>query len=139
MIKVLTANSKVLAASGKALGIEYVDIDPTRIYAYIDASGYWKGASDSYSIAVPIESGYKYDIELSVYDSTTASTIFRYGQTNSLTPSSSNLLTGWVRSTPQDTHSAIITASKSYLVIQMGATAFGRVLSNGYLTIRKVL
>lgn len=139
-MKILTKNGNVVVAGGNAVGVEdIVPIDSTRVYAYIDSNMIWRTASDSYSVVVPIEIGEQYVLVYSNTDSADVGTIFRFGQTNSSTPASTNTLTGAVRSTPQDTPSATITASKQYLIVQFAAGKALSLLQNGYFTIRKVI
>lgn len=139
-MKILTKNGNVVVAGGNAVGFEdIVLIDSTRVYAYIDSNMIWKAASDSYSVVVPIEIGKQYVLAFSNMDSADVGTIFRFGQTNSSIPASTNTLIGAERSTPQDMPSAMITASKQYLIVQFAASKALSLLLNEYFIIRKVI
>lgn len=127
--------NKVLVVNGNALALRTsIDIDPTRIYAYINTSGQWIEASDSYSVYIPVRVGWKYTIKFSNTASETVGTIFRYGFTNSKTVGGQKL-NGWVRTSPQSTPSVTVTATNSFLIVQMSSTYAGRNINNGYITI----
>lgn len=114
-----------------------VTIDPTRVSAYIATDGRWIASSDSYSVCVPVINGKRYKFQFSSTSSTDVGTIFRFGFTDSSTPTEQTL-TGWVRSTPQDYVATEITASGSYLVIQLGGSVASSVISNEYLALTKL-
>lgn len=107
-----------------------------RKYAYIGTSGSWLADSGSYSVALPVEVGKKYAIRMTETDSDTVGTILRYGFTDSATPDS-QLLSQWVRTTPQGTQYVELTADGKYLVIQMTAAKFASVISNGYIVVNE--
>lgn len=113
-----------------------ITIDSTRIFAYINPDGFWISSSDSYSVAIPVVTGKKYIISFTNTDSDTVGTIFRYGFSDTNSPTGQTL-TQWVRTTPQDTPSVELTAVKSYLIIQMGANVAGGNISNGYITLKE--
>lgn len=107
-----------------------------RVYAYIGTSGGWIVDAGSYSVALPVEVGKKYAIRMTETDSGTVGTILRWGFTDSATPSEQTL-SQWVRTTPQDTQYAEITADGKYLVIQMTASKFAGNISNGYIVVNE--
>lgn len=111
-----------------------VTIDPTRIAAYISAGYAWLSSSDSYSVCVPVTVGKRYAFIWSNTDSDTVGTIFRFGFTNSSTPSGQTL-SGCVRSSPQQDSFVQIVATGQYLVIQMGLSKAASNISNGYITL----
>lgn len=111
-------------------------IDSTRIYGSIGTSGSWTTNSNSYSIAVPVTVGKKYAIRMTETDSGTVGTILRYGFTDSTTPSGQTL-SQWVRTTPQDTQFAELTADEPYLVIQMQAAQAADNIANGYIAVQE--
>lgn len=111
-------------------------IDSTRIYGSIGTSGSWTTNSNSYSIAVPVAVGKEYAIRMTETASDTVGTILRYGFTDSATPSGQTL-SQWVRTTPQDTQFAELTADEPYLVIQMQAAQAAGNLTNGYVIVQE--
>ena len=107
-----------------------------RIYAYIGTSYSWLADAGSYSVALPVEVGHKYAIRMTETDSDTVGTILRYGFTDSATPDSQQL-SQCVRTSPQNTQYAELTADGKYLVIQMTAAKFASVISNGYIVVNE--
>jgi hypothetical protein len=105
-------------------GGEMVNFDYTRIHAWINPENIWRPAGDSCSFLIPLTVGKRYKI---VWQNANAmidgipNGIFRYGQTNDSVPSG-QLLNDCVRTTPQDTPVAEITAINKYLVVQIGST-----------------
>lgn len=118
-----------------------ITINNTRITAFINTEGKWYSSSDSYSIAIPVVNGKKYAIRMTETDSAIVSTILRWGFSTTNVPgttsSSAVLLTNWVRTSPQETPYAEVTASGTYLIIQMAAGKFADVIDNGYLTLHE--
>ena len=123
-----------------------VTLDPTRYYAYISTDSYWSYSNDSYSVVIPVIVGHTYKIVVPTTTPLNGSqnVIFRYGFVNevnetwkqgNLQAQPGNRIYDWVRTTPQDTPSAEVTATHPYMIIQMGAAAFSNILSNGYLTV----
>lgn len=112
-------------------------IDSTRVAAYIDTSGRWKSADDSYSVVIPVTSGKSYKFTWVNTSTDDVGTIFRYGFTSSSTPNS-QVLSNWARTSPQSTPSVIITASKAYLILQVGTLVAEQIFSNGYLLLETV-
>ena len=112
-----------------------ITIDSARITAYISEDGLWV-ADTGYCIAIPVTVGNKYAIRMTETDSDIVGTIFRWGFTNSTTPSGQQL-SQWVRSTPQDTQFAELTADNTYLIIQLSASKAAGVVSNGYLVVQE--
>lgn len=122
--------------TGEFIGCKPIDIDYTRIYAYISSIDSWATAPDSYSILIPIEVGKKYRLE---WEKTTSDvgTIFRYGQTNTPKPQG-QILNSPVRTSPQDTPIADITAVNNYLVIQITGATASVVVENKYLKLYEI-
>lgn len=112
-------------------------IDPTRISAYIGTEGAWTSYNDSYSVCVPVTVGKQYNLHFSTTDSSLVGTIFRYGFSNTNTPTGQSL-SGFARSTPQDLSNATETATGQYLVIQLSAATAPSAISNGYLTLTEL-
>jgi hypothetical protein len=113
-----------------------VNIDYTRIPAYIDGGMKWATAGDnSYSFLVPLTIGKNYKL---VWENTNnpingaINQIFRYGQTDIPTPQS-QVLEPCVRTSPQATPVAEFTAVKKYLVVQVGGTVAPIIVENEYL------
>jgi len=113
-------------------------LDATRISAYISDVGIWKSSSDSYSIKVPVTVGKKYRIVWTNTNSAVVGTIFRYGFTDTPTPSNTNQLTQWERTSPQDLPEVEITADCDYLIIQNGASLMAANISNGRMLVYEV-
>ena len=133
----LNSQNKALVVNGNALSLDYgnaITIDSTRIYAYIATDYKWKSASDSYSVVVPVTVGKQYVIAFTNTSSSLVGTIFRYGFTNSRTPSNQSL-SQCVRTTPQAAPNVSLMANSDYLIIQMGATVAATAISNGYITV----
>lgn len=119
-------------------------LDPARYYAYIGTGNYWSYSTDSYSIVIPVTVGKKYRITA---DPTTPvegniqNAILRWGFVDTIydnwkqTTVQPSILVAriydWVRSTPQETQSVEVTATHSYMILQMGAAAFASNLTNG--------
>lgn len=112
-------------------------IDPTRIDAYINASGNWVYYNDSYCVCVPVTVGTQYNLHFSTTDSSLVGTIFRYGFSESNTPEGKGL-SGLARSTPQDLSDSTVIATGPYLAIQLSAATAPDVVSNGYLTLTEL-
>ena len=121
-----------------------VTVTPTRNYAYINATGSWSWSNDSYSVALPVEVGKKYKIDIANTDASVVGVIFRYGFTDEdpedfkqseVTPSpvSVSIYDYW-RGTPQELSSVVVTATHPYLVIQFSAAFTASVVAN-YLTV----
>lgn len=122
--------------TGKFTGKKPIDIDYTRIYAFIGSVGNWATASDSYSILIPIEVGKKYRLE---WETTVGvGSIFRYGQTDIPTPEGQKLNTV-TRSSPQDKPIVDITAVNNYLVVQIASSTANVVIDNKYLKAYEIL
>ena len=118
-----------------------VELDKTRIKAYISINGYWTSSDDSYSIAVPVEIGEKYVIIVDPYESEKVGSLLRYGFRNNNVPdgdSPSAPLSQWARTSPQDNHEIELSADKNYLIIQMQASKFADNLDKSYITVRKI-
>lgn len=123
-----------------------VTIDPTRNYAYINTNGNWAWSNDSYSIALPVEVGKKYKIDITNTDAAVVGVIFRYGFTDTdpedfkqseVTPSPTSIsIYDYWRGTPQDLPEVEVTATHPYLVVQFAAAYAATVVST-YLTIKK--
>ena len=123
------------AGEGEFIGCKPIDIDYTRIYAYISSVDSWATAPDSYSILIPIEVGKKYRLE---WETTVGvGSIFRYGQTNIPKPQG-QILNSPVRTSPQDTPIADITAVNDYLVIQITGATASVVVENKYLKLYEI-
>lgn len=114
-----------------------VTIDPTRVSAYITTDGRWLASSDAYSVCVPVTSGKRYKFQFTSTSSTDVGTIFRFGFSDTNTPTEQTLI-GLLRSTPQDYVATEITASGSYLVIQLSASVAPSVISNGFLSLTEL-
>lgn len=110
-------------------------IDPTRIYAWINTTNQWVSASDSASICIPVTVGRSYILQWSDTDSDNVGTIYRYGFSNSDTPSSQTL-TQCTRTTPQDASSVTLTADRPYLIIQLSGSKFPDNLA--YLVVEEI-
>ena len=98
-------------------------IDPTRIYAWINTSNQWASASDSCSVCIPVTVGRSYTLRWTDTNSDNVGTIYRYGFSNSITPSSQTL-TQCTRTTPQDASPVTLTADNPYLVMQLSGSKF---------------
>lgn len=114
-----------------------VTIDPTRVSAYISTDGKWTASSDSYSVCVPVTSGKRYALTWSTTDSSSVGTIFRYGFSDTNT-ASGQTLSGWIRSTPQDSQNTQVIASGAYLVLQFGVSVAPSIVSNNYFTLTEL-
>ena len=121
-------------------------LNSTRYYAYIYTIGTWKYSNDSYSIVIPVTVGHKYKITVPTTNplNNAQNTIFRYGfvdtinedwKNDDLTGQTDIRMYDYVRTSPQDTPSAEITATHPYLVIQMSAFVFDYILSNNLITV----
>lgn len=122
--------------TGEFIGYKPIDIDYTRIYAFISSVGNWATASDSHSILIPIEVGKKYRLE---WETTVGvSSIFRYGQTDIPTPEGQKL-NAVTRSSPQDKPIVDITAVNNYLVVQIASGAAEVIANNKYLKAYEIL
>ena len=123
-----------------------ITIDQTRNYAYINTTGSWAWSPDSYSIALPVEVGQKYKINITDTTASVVGTIFRYGfvdedpedfKQNVITPSSVSIpMYDYWRGTPQDLPEVEVTATHPYLVVQFAAAYTATVVST-YMTIKK--
>lgn len=114
---------------------EEITIDSTRIYAWINGSNGWASANDSYSICVPVEVGRKYLMEFSETDSSKVGIYFRWGCSNTNTPSG-QILSKCVRTSPQENSRVEIVPDRPYLVIQIGASYAESIFNNKYFTIK---
>lgn len=113
-------------------------IDAAYTNAWISSQYAWTTASNSASFAVPVVVGKRYRIEWDNTDSDTVGAVFRYGFTDNDTPGNSNTLsTPRARTTPQDTESVELEASKDYLILQVGSGAFPG--NAGHLTVREMI
>lgn len=121
-------------------------LNSTRYYAYIYVDGKWKYSNDSYSIVIPVTVGHKYKITVPTTNplNNAQNTIFRYGfvdtinedwKNDDLTGQTDIRMYDYVRTSPQDTPSAEITATHPYLVIQMSAFVFDYILNNNLITV----
>ena len=117
-------------------GYKPIDIDYTRIFAYVDGLNAWKYAYDSYSILIPVEVGKKYQL---AWENTTSDvgTIFRYGQTD-IPEAQGQILNDCVRTSPQSTPVAELTAINDYLVIQITGATANVVVANKYLKLYEI-
>ncbi len=107
-----------------------------RKQAWINTSNKWISSSDSsYSICIPVSVGDSLKIEWDNTASSTVGGIFRYGFCDYSTPNAGGIsLTGCVRTSPQATPSATVTASKAYLVIQVSGNSADITVVYGYLS-----
>ena len=105
-------------------------LDATRITAYISDAGVWRSSSDSYSIKIPVTVGKRYHIVWTDTNSSTVGTIFRYGFTDDITPSTTNYVSQWVRTTPQALNEVEVIADAAYLIIQNGAAVMADNIAN---------
>lgn len=124
-----------------------VTLNNTRYYAYLGQDlVHWAYSNDSYSIVIPVTVGNKYRIKA---DPTTPingvqNVILRWAfvdsvpseWTSDLTPSTMSVdAYNMVRSTPQDTQDIEVTATKPYMVLQMGASIFASNIANGRISV----
>lgn len=139
LVITVTAASDVVSISAVFTQVQDtpITIGTTRINAYISADGRWVASNDLYSVCVPVTQGKRYKFQFSSTSSTDVGTIFRYGFSDTNTPTGQTL-TGWIRSTPQDYIANKITASGSYLVIQLDSSSASSVISNEYLTLTEL-
>lgn len=107
-----------------------------RIFAYIDASGAWRSASDSYSICVEVEIGKTYAIRWTDTNSADVSSIFRYGFSDTSTVNG-QILTQFNRTSPQSVPYVELTADQQYLVIQISSSYGADIIANGYITMEE--
>lgn len=126
-----------------------ITLDATRYYAYLAVGDTWSYSSDSYSIIVPVEVGKQYKITA---DPTTpidglANVILRWAFVDELPPDSWKVESSTaptpstivaydkVRTTPQETPSVIVTATRPYMIVQMGAGIFASNIANGRISV----
>lgn len=138
-VSLYLGGKKVRLALG---GRVFITIDPYRYYKYITADFHWTDAGDSYSIAIPCKAYTKYKITVPAetpYEGI-ENLIFRVG-TTTLNVDKDNipinpLLTGIYRGTPQEKSELIFTtgANTKTIVVQMGRSAFAKILANGAIT-----
>lgn len=118
-----------------------VNIDYTRIQAYIDGGMKWATASDnSYSFIVPLTIGKNYKLVWENINNPidgAINEIFRYGQTDIPTPQS-QVLKPCVRTSPQATPVAEFTAVKKYLAVQVSGSVAPIIVENEYLKLYEV-
>ena len=99
-----------------------------KVSAWINSDNAWTSDSSSYCFCSPVEVGKKYALRWTTNDSATVGTIFRFGFSDTNTPSGQTL-THARRTTPQDLSYVELTADKDYLVIQV-ANSFGNNIKN---------
>lgn len=98
----------------------------------------WATDSSSTSICIPVTVGKQYSLSFSTTDSSVVGTIFKWGFTNSNSPTG-QVIRNVGRSTPQNTQTAITeVANASYLIIQLSSSYINSILSNGYLTVTEL-
>jgi hypothetical protein len=129
------------AGTGNLVGYKRMDIDYTRIFAYFasdNGENKWSYAYDSYSILIPVEIGKKYRLEWETTTTSDVGTIFRYGQTD-IPKAEGQVLKNVVRTSPQTTPIADITAVDKYLVVQITSATANVVVDNKYLKAYEIL
>lgn len=111
----------------------FITVDPTRIYAAISEHYAWNSNTSAYCVCVPVTVGKRYWLSLSESNSSTVGTIFRWGCTNSSTPSGQTL-SRCVRATPQSCTFAEVVPDAQYLILQFAA-AYAESVVNSYLSV----
>lgn len=130
----------IMTNNGRLVFGKPLTLDPTRISAYINESGYWIYSSDSYSVVVPVEVGSKVAIRFTNTDSSVVGLIFRYGFRDNVIPDASTSaastpISQMYRGTPQAREYVELTADRPYLIIQLSNSRAQTVLSAGYLVV----
>lgn len=133
--------------NGKLAFGKPLTLNNTRYYAYLAQDlVHWSYSNDSYSIVIPVTVGKKYRIQA---DSTTPingvqNVILRWafvdsvpsGWTSDVTPSTLFVdAYDMVRSTPQNTQDIEVTATRPYMIVQMGAGIFADNIANGRISL----
>lgn len=130
----INSNRKALAVSGNIR----IGLDPTRIYAWINTNNVWIKANDSYSILIPVTKGTQYRMRFTTTDSNVVASIFRWGFTDTSTPQSQTL-DSCTRSSPQATSTVTVTATKKYLVVQMGSKVAAQSINEGKFIVEAII
>lgn len=130
----INSNGKALAVSGNIK----IGIDSTRIYAWINSSNAWVSANDSYSILIPVTKGAQYRMRFTTTDSNVVGSIFRWGFTDNST-AQSQTLNSCNRTSPQDTPTVTVTATKKYLVVQMGSTVADKNINENKFIVEAII
>lgn len=90
-----------------------------KIRATIAATGRWVDDNDAWSIAIPVTPGRRYRLQWRMGDVKIVGDVFRFGQADTTT--TDQALSGVLRSTPQDTPTATMTATKNYIIVEIDA------------------
>lgn len=128
----LTSISAVFDQTDKAVSVDLEE----RVNAYINESGQWLAASDSTSFIIPVTPGDIYSMEWTNTTAAAVSIYFRWGFSDSNTPTGQTL-SGWRRTSPQDTPTAKVVATGEFLILQIAGSKAETIFSNNYFTITK--
>ena len=110
----------------------FVNIDQTRIAAYFkntNGTETWNTDSTSSSYCTQVTVGKRYALAFSETDRTVVGGLFRFGFSNTTTPTG-QVLSRPMRGTPQTVSFAPFVPDKPYLIIQLGYGSEARALAN---------